>query len=110
MSRVRAWLKVAGIRDGFLFQTFRRGGLPSGRAIDHSEVPRLVKKYAAKIGLDPAEYSGHSLRAGFVTSAVAHRARLDKIMEVTRHKNPATVMQYIRDANAFESHAGADFL
>lgn len=110
VSRVRAWLEAADIRDGFLFQTLRRGGRPSGRALNHSEVPRLVKKYAVRIGLDPAHYSGHSLRAGFVTSAAAHRARLDKIMEVTRHKNPATVMQYIRDANAFESHAGADFL
>lgn len=110
VSRVRAWLKVADIRDGFLFQTLRRGGRPSGRALNHSEVPRLVKKYAVRIGLNPAHYSGHSLRAGFVTSAATHRARLDKIMEVTRHKNPATVMQYIRDANAFESHAGSDFL
>lgn len=110
VSHVRDWLEVAGIQDGYLFQTFRQGGRPSGRALSHSEVPRLVKKYAVRVGLDPASYSGHSLRAGFVTSAAAHRARLDKIMEVTRHKNPATVMQYIRDADAFEQHAGADFL
>ena len=110
VSHVRDWLEVAGIHDGYLFQTFRRGGRPSGQGLSHSEVPRLVKKYAVRIGLDPASYSGHSLRAGFVTSAAAHRARLDKIMEVTRHKNPATVMQYIRDADAFEQHAGAGFL
>ena len=110
VSHVRDWLGAAGIYDGYLFQTFRRGGRPSGRGLSHSEVPRLVKKYAVRVGLDPADYSGHSLRAGFVTSAAAHRARLDKIMEVTRHKNPATVMQYIRDADAFEQHAGADFL
>lgn len=110
VSHVRKWLDVAGVHDGYLFQTFRRGGRPSGQGLSHSEVPRLVKKYAVKVGLDPADYSGHSLRAGFVTSAAAHRARLDKIMEVTRHKNPATVMQYIRDADAFEQHAGADFL
>ncbi|WP_425153380.1 tyrosine-type recombinase/integrase [Candidatus Palauibacter sp.] len=110
VSQVRDWLEVAAIHDGYLFQTFRRGGRPSGRPLHHSEVPRLVKKYAVRVGLDPASYSGHSLRAGFVTSAAAHRARLDKIMEVTRHKNPATVMQYIRDADAFEQHAGVDFL
>ena len=110
VSHVRDWLEVSGINEGYLFQTFRRGGRPSGRALSHSEVPRLVKKYAVGVGLDPASYSGHSLRAGFVTSAAAHRARLDKIMEVTRHKNPTTVMQYIRDADAFEQHAGADFL
>ena len=110
VSHLRAWLDVTDIRRGYLFQTFRRGGRPSGRPLNHSEVPRLVKKYAARIGLDPTNYSGHSLRAGFVTSAAAHRARLDKIMEVTRHRNPSTVLQYIRDADAFENHAGADFL
>ncbi len=110
VSRVRAWLAVAGIGDGHLFQTFRKGGRPSGRPLNHSEIPRLVKKYAVQIGLDPKEYSGHSLRAGFVTSAAAHGARMDKIMEVTRHRNPATVMQYIREADAFADHAGAHFL
>ena len=110
VSRVREWLDVAGIHDGYLFQTFRKGGQPSGRPLNHSEIPRLVKKYAVQIGLDPTEYSGHSLRAGFVTSAAAHGARMDKIMEVTRHRNPATVMQYIREADAFADHAGAHFL
>lgn len=110
VSHLRTWLDESGIRDGHLFQTFLRGGQPSGRPLNHSEVPRLIKKYAEGIGLDPQKYSGHSLRAGFVTSAAAHRARLDKIMEVTRHKNPATVLQYIRDADAFENHAGEDFL
>lgn len=110
ITRLHAWLDTAGIRDGYLFQTFCGGGTPSGRPLDHGEVPRLVKKYAARIGLDPTNYSGHSLRAGFVTSAAAHRARLDKIMEVTRHRNPTTVLQYIRDADAFDNHAGAGFL
>ncbi len=53
-----------------------------------SDVVRIVKRYAEAVGLDPSKYSGHSLRAGFVTSAAIHRARLDKIMEVTRHTNP----------------------
>lgn len=110
VSRLRAWLDVSGIQGGYLFQTFRKGGRLSGRPLNHSEVPRLVKRYAARIGLDPGSYSGHSLRAGFVTSAAVHHARLDKIMEVTRHRNPATVLTYIRDANAFEDHAGAGFL
>ncbi len=110
VSRLRAWLEVSGIRDGYLFQTFRRGGKPSGRALNNSEVPRLVKRYTARIGLDPTNYSGHSLRSGFVTSAAAHHARLDKIMEVTRHRNPTTVLQYIRNADVFENHAGSGFL
>ena len=76
----------------------------------HSDIARLVKHYVKAIGLDPSDYSAHSLRAGFVTSAAVHHARLDKIMEVTRHKSPAMVLKYIRDADSFKDHAGAGFL
>ena len=110
VSRVRAWIKAAGLEGGYLFRTMRRGGNLRGERLHHSDVPRLVKKYAAIIGLDPALYAGHSLRAGFVTSAAVHGARLDKIMEVTRHTNPQTVMKYIRDADVFTDHAGKGFL
>lgn len=110
VSRLNTWLKRANIRKGHLFQTFSKGGVLSGKSLSHSEVPRLVKKYVETIGLNPADYSGHSLRAGFVTSAAVHHARLDKIMEITRHRNPATVLQYIRDADVFEDHAGSGFL
>ena len=81
-----------------------------GNELHHSDIPRIVKHYASLIGLDTSEIAGHSLRAGFVTSAAAHQARLDKIMEITRHRNPATVMKYIRDADAFTNHAGEQFL
>ena len=75
-----------------------------------SDVARLVKHYVSAIGLDPSDYSGHSLRVGFVTSAAANGARLEKIMDVTRHTSPRMVLRYIREAEAFEDHAGAAFL
>ena len=110
IKRLRRWLEGSGITSGPLFQTMKRGGHLRGRAMHHSDIPRIVKHYAAAIGLNPRDISGHSLRAGFVTSAAVHHARLDKIMEVTRHTNPATVMRYIRDADAFTDHAGQQFL
>ena len=110
IERLRLWLEQSGITKGPLFQTMRRGGHLRGRAMHHSDIPRIVKHYASVIGLQPEQISGHSLRAGFVTSAAAHHARLDKIMDVTRHRSPATVMGYIRDADAFADHAGRQFL
>ena len=74
------------------------------------DIARIVKHYAGLVGLDPKDIAGHSLRAGFVTSAAVHDARLDKIMAVTRHRNPSAVMGYIRDADAFSDHAGKNFL
>lgn len=110
VSRLRRWLALSGIERGPLFQTMRRGGHVQGRPLHPTDIARLVKRYVAAIGQDPAHYSGHSLRAGFATSAAAHGARLDKIMEVTRHTSPGMVMRYIRHADAFEDHAGAAFL
>ncbi|MCY3922732.1 MAG: site-specific integrase [Chloroflexi bacterium] len=110
VGRLKQYLRGSGITEGPLFQTMRRGGHLRGRAMHHSDIPRIVKHYAALIGLNPSNIAGHSLRAGFVTSAAVHRARLDKIMAVTRHKSPATVMGYIRDVDAFADHAGQGFL
>ena len=110
ISRLQAWLSGAKITQGHLFQTMRRGGKLRGSPMHHSDIPRILKHYAKRIGLDPKDIAGHSLRAGFVTSAAAHHARLDKIMEVTRHTNTSTVMKYIRDANSFQDHAGKNFL
>lgn len=110
INRLRLWLDDSGITTGPLFQTMKRGGSLRGKPLHHSDIPRIVKHYAEVIGLDPKNIAGHSLRAGFVTSAAVHHARLDKIMSVTRHTNPATVMSYIRDADAFADHAGSRFL
>ena len=110
IRRLQAWLEASGITGGHLFQTMKRGGRLRGLPLHHSDIPRLVKHYAELVGLDSKEVSGHSLRAGFVTSAAVHNARLDKIMEITRHSNPSTVMKYIRDADSFRDHAGEKFL
>jgi len=110
VAHLERWLKESAIGEGFIFQTLLSGGLLSGRPLDPGDVARTVKRHARRIGLDPQKYSGHSLRAGFVTSAAAHHARLDKIMEVTRHKSAETVMGYIRDEESFVDHAGTAFL
>ncbi len=110
VERLRRWLTLSGATAGPLFQTLWRGGRLRGRPLHPTDIARLVKRCVSAIGLDPAHYSGHSLRSGFVTSAAIHSARLDKIMEVTRHKSAGMVMRYIRQANAFEDHAGSAFL
>ncbi len=110
IHRLRLWLESSNITDGPLFQTMKRGGHLRGKPLHHSDIPRILKHYAVLIGLDPRNISGHSLRAGFVTSAAVHHARLDKIMAITRHSSAATVLRYIRDADAFTDHAGQGFL
>lgn len=94
-----------------LFRGFYKGGTairtnkPSGQAVTD-----IVKAYALKAGFNPAEFSGHSLRSGFVTSAAKNGANLFKIMDVSRHKNVQTIREYVRHAEAFKDHAGSAFL
>ncbi len=110
ISHLRRWLDNSGITEGYLFRAMKRGGHLRESGLHASDVPRLVKHYARLAGYDPTVYSGHSLRAGFVTSAAVHGARTDKIMAVTRHTSLDMVLKYTRDANLFDSHAGEGFL
>jgi hypothetical protein len=60
--------------------------------------------------LEAAAFAGHSLRAGFVTSAVKRGANLIKITDVTGHRSLEMLKTYSRDAEAFVGHAGAGLL
>ena len=70
----------------------------------------IVKKHAKRAGLDPAEYAGHSLRAGYLTSAAEAGANVFKMMEVSRHKSIDTLRGYVRRSDLFRDHSGAGFL
>lgn len=55
-------------------------------------------------------FGARSLRAGYITSAVERGADLARIMDQSRHRNPRTVVGYIRRVNAFKRHSGTGFL
>lgn len=65
-----------------------------------------MKGYAAKVGLKVEDFAGHSLRAGFVTTAADRDVSESRIMDVTRHKDSRTVRGYIRRANLLKGHGG----
>jgi len=81
-----------------------------GAALSDRAVAELVKHYAERAGLDPASFAGHSLRAGFVTSAAERGARAERIMDHTGHRSVAMLRVYTRRADAFADHAGAGLL
>ncbi|MBW3614001.1 MAG: site-specific integrase [Actinobacteria bacterium] len=105
-----AWMQEARISSGPVFLPVDRHGRldPSGRgALAPVAINRLVKSYAARIGLDPARYGAHSLRAGLATSAadagVAERA----IMNQTGHRSLSVMRGYIRGGTLFRDNAAA---
>jgi site-specific recombinase XerD len=70
----------------------------------------VVKQATLAAGPDPTEFSAHSLRAGFITSAVDAGADVHSIMRVSRHKTVDVLVGYVRRWSDFEGHAGASFL
>ena len=110
VEAVRAWIKTGGFVDGPLFRPVTRTGKISARRLSARAVAELVKAYARQAGLQSADFSGHSLRSGFLTSAAARGASIFKMMDVSRHKSVDTLRGYVRDAEMFRDHAGTGLL
>jgi integrase len=96
VEAVEAWLAAAAITDGPLFRRVARGSRVGDLALTPHAVPNILKGYCAAADLDPAEFSGHSLRSGFLTSAAEAGASIFKMVEVSRHKSVDTLRGYVR--------------
>lgn len=68
---MKEWLSAAKIEEGPVFQGINRHGQRSGTPLTGHGIALIVKERVQAIGLNPAQYSGFSLRAGLVASAVA---------------------------------------
>lgn len=99
------WLNAARISEGPLFRAVTKGGAVSASRLSDQAVSLIVKARVAPIGLPASTFSGHSLRAGLVTSAAKAGVSLTKIQEQSGHRSIAMLARYIRDAKAFEGNA-----
>jgi site-specific recombinase XerD len=109
VEAVQTWLTAAEISSGYLFRQVGKGGRLLGPLSAHA-VAEIVKQRCRQAGLDPATYSGHSLRAGFLTSAAEAGCTPFAMQAVSRHKSLDVLSAYVRIANLFDNAAGASFL
>lgn len=105
---LKQWLAAANITSGFLFRPVTKHGHIGEAALSREAVAIIVKKRAQAIGLDAAKYSGHSLRAGLVTSAANAGVSSWKLKAQTGHRSDAMLARYIRGGQLFlDNAAGA---
>jgi site-specific recombinase XerD len=107
---VRNWLDAAAINAGPVFRPVAKGGRIGADRLSDKQVARTAKNFAQRLGLEVSDFSGHSLRAGFLTSAAANGASIFKMRDVSGHKNMDTLQGYVRSAELFQHHAGAGLL
>ena len=104
---LRAWHAASGITEGPLFRPINRHGQIQDRRLTAQSVALVVKRVAEAAGLDPARFSGHSLRSGLATSAAAAGVSERSIMNQTGHKSVVMVRKYIREGSLFRDNAAA---
>jgi len=99
------WIEISKIKSGPLFRRLRKGSNLSEHRLTDQTVALLVKKYLNLAGIESKNYSGHSLRSGFATSAAEAGAEERAIMAMTGHKSTEMVRRYIKEANLFKNNA-----
>jgi integrase len=118
---LEAWLATGGITDGPIFRPVTRYGTVRPERLTPQSVALVVKRAvtaaraaAIEAGnawlaqtLDPRYYAGHSLRAGFITSAAAAGVSESDIMRQSGHARADTLRKYIRHATVFRQNAAA---
>ena len=102
---LKNWLDISKITSGSVFRRFVKGSKLSENRLTDQTVAILIKEYLNLAGIDSKNYSGHSLRSGFATSAAESGAEERNIMAMTGHKSTEMVRRYIKEANLFKNNA-----
>ena len=104
VTALAEWRAAAAIDQGPLFRGVNRHGHVFGQLSDRA-VARVIQRRAVLAGLDAVRWSGHSLRAGFATTAAAHGVEERHIQRQTRHKSVTVLRRYIREGELFRDNA-----
>jgi integrase len=92
------WLAVSRISRGPVFRSVKNGGTVMARRLSGEAVAPVIKQRIRSLGRDASRYSGHSLRAGFASSAASAAVPTWRIRAQTGHRSESTLALYIREA------------
>jgi len=75
VTALKRWINTARIKKGPIFTKFSKGSKLTDLRLTDQSVALIIKDYLLKAGIDSKNYSGHSLRSGFATSAAEAGAK-----------------------------------
>lgn len=105
VGAVRDWLEASNTLAGPVFRAIDRHGHVAAAALTGKSVARVVKLSCQAVGLPPADFAGHSLRRGMITSAADGGAAPEQLMRHARHAKFDTTAGYIEEADRFRKSA-----
>ena len=98
VEALKTWLEAADLREGAVFRGIDRWGNVKARGLTPQSVNAIVKSRCVLAGLDPAEFSAHGLRSGFLTEAANRDIPIQDAMQQSRHRSLAQASSYYNDA------------
>lgn len=110
VAAVEAWLSASAIDIGPLFRPITRHGHVTANPLTGDAVSVLLRERLTAAGIDAQGYSGHSLRAGFATSAAQAGVSTLKIRAQTGHASDAMLARYVREGELFTGNAAGSLL
>jgi len=105
VTTLKRWINISKISKGPIFRRFSKGSKLTNYRLTDQTIALIIKNYLNIAGIDSKNYSGHSLRSGFATSAAEFGAEERSIMTMTGHKSTEMVRRYIKEANLFKNNA-----
>ncbi|MBO6686503.1 MAG: tyrosine-type recombinase/integrase, partial [Parvibaculum sp.] len=105
VEAIETWLEAGKIETGPLFRPITRHGHVSHAQLSGEAVSNLLRERLSAAGINANGYSGHSLRAGFATSAAQAGVSTLKIRAQTGHVSDQMLNRYVRDGELFVGNA-----
>jgi integrase len=107
VAALHAWLDGAGIKEGALFRSISKADRILAPRLGDKDMARVIKAATNAAGYDAAAFGGHSLRAGFITTAARKGIPERIIASQSGHKSVNILRGYVRRAGLFNENAAA---
>ena len=101
---MKRWINRAGIQEGPIFRRILKNGRVTDERLTPQSVRLIIKDIAVDAGLS-LNLSAHSLRSGFVTTAIRQGKTERSIMNQTGHRSTQVLREYFRREDAIEDNA-----
>ena len=108
-SLLKRWLSLVELQEGPLFRRVLKSGQITGKRLSAQSM-RLVVLQAASAARLSLDLSAHSLRSGFVTTAIRQGKTERSIMNQTGHRSVQTLRGYFHREDAIEDNAAKELM
>lgn len=96
VAAIAQWTALSGMDSGYVFRRVTRHDTVGSRPLTGQSVALILKAAYRRGGGTASLVAGHSLRAGYVTTAAMAGLQPFQIQQQTGHRSMATLARYIR--------------